>query len=74
MVPTGISVYYDSVILYSMQLCIFIYVVVCDLHLISPATGVVYSSNVHASDCGSARCNGWWSMAFLLGQHVEYSY
>ena len=27
---------------------------------------------VHASDCGSAHCNGAWLMAFLLGEHVEY--
>ena len=26
------------------------------------------SGNVHASDCGSAHCNGCVAMAFLLGQ------
>ena len=34
----------------------------------------ICSGNVHASDCGSTHCNGAWSMAFLLGQHVEYCY
>ena len=33
----------------------------------------VCSGNVHASDCGSPSIVlGAWSMAFLLGQHVEY--